>query len=252
MEKKVRTIVLGGCLLILMSGCGGEKMNQFEQIKAEYMELCTKMNDNSEMPQTEIAASYANLCKQISEGKDDQAREYADLLEEITGGTVTIAEDEVFELAKDYGEIFAELASSETDFGLQDIVIAGQNETIITVSYKSDVRAYSVEQMGENEMEYSGDSLVSPDGSLGRYRMKIVFYDAKPSNVFLQKYPVGEVHQIANYANEVLNMRCEYTSDHGFVIYIGSEAFLGVNKQDITELTRPIGDVEIIIGKDGN
>ena len=250
MEKKTWTIILCVCVLILISGCGETKIKHYEQIKEEYMELCTKMKDNSEMSQTEIADAYANLCKKISAGKVEQAKEYAGLLREITGGTATIAEDEVFELAADYGDIFAEMASGKTDFGLQDITIDGQDEMKVTISYKGEVRAYSVQQMKEEEMEYSdsGDELIMPDSSFGKHRVKIMFYDANPSDAFLQKYSVGKVHQIDSSANVLLNIRCTYTSDHGFVIYIGSESLLDVKEQGVTELTRPMGNVEIIIG----
>lgn len=217
-------------LLFSLTGCTNSTTSHIQKIADEYDSLCEKMETDSDMTDVDLYSTYANLCNEIAKGNQGQKAEYAQLLEKIMKNEIEVSEEDVFELAADYASIYEEMATGNDDFGVQDIFLANNGE-ILTVSYKADVRAYSVEVIDE-------------------YNLKITFYDANPSNSFLNKYSFGTVYALTDTlatSNRAVEFKCEYNADHGFFVYVTSSETLDVVEQPITELERPLGKIEITL-----
>ena len=229
--------------------------NQVEKIAEEYNQLREQIARGSEMTEGEqedkSAHGYAELFAKIADGAADREKEYAQLLREFTQHTIEFGDNEVFVVADDLAKIYSLMAEGSDDFGVQEIKVAedSSKELSLIIDY-IDLRAYSVRMMDKDEMEYTGEHLVEYDGSLGKHRIEIIFYDARASAKFSQQYPIWDDHELKDVPADLgfkLNIKGVYTPDHAFVIYVGSDEPLSISEQDFTSLNRPMGSIELIL-----
>ena len=101
----------------------------------------------------------------------------------------------------------------------------GKDKIILKLDCVLPYGYYSVRNVSEDEGEYVGDGMIDYDGGLGKYRIMIEFGDIEPSkelsrqlktNELFEKLPIG------------LKAKTAYPSDHGFVLYIGSDTPISV------------------------
>ena len=135
--------------------------------------------------------------------------------------------------------------------GLQSLSISEKTsgELSLRVGYV-DSRGYSTRIMGEKDQEYSGDYLVDYDNSLGKHRVEITFYDTVAAEKFREKYTPGQTYVLTNFPGESQNplkLKGVYTPGHKFILYIGSDTPLEIKEQAFTELSMPIGTLNLTI-----
>lgn len=215
----------------------------------EQIEGGTTMTDGAQ--NIKIALGYAELFEKIADGTADRENEYAQLLREITQYTIEFDDNEVFAIADDLARDYSYMAEGNEDFGVQEIKVSEDNSKGVSliIDYIG-LRGYSVRMMDDDEMEYSGENLVEYDGSLGKNRIEITFYDASVSARFAEQYPIWDDHELKGVSADLgikLNIKGVYTSDHAVVIYIGSDNPLSISEQEFTGLNRPTGSIEVVI-----
>ena len=244
MKRKAVIIMTLVCFMTGLMGCAATKQDTPAQIEEDYLAFREKLETDSSIPETELAKKYAEFFERVENGKKEQAEEYAKLVRKMTDEKLEFSDDEVFEIAKECAELYRDMAQGKDDFGLQEISFSknSKNETVLIIDYRADVRAYSVHLVGEDEKEEYGEQLLPYDGSLGKYRMKVVFYDADLSEAYLNKHPLFEVQDLGEY-----KIKGTCYDNHGFCVYIGSDEPFRITEQELTELNHPIGSVDIPI-----
>ena len=120
----------------------------------------------------------------------------------------------------------------------------------IVINY-IDIGGYSIRKMDRDEKEevYIGERLVEDDGSLGEYRIEVMFYGAKASNELFNEYPYGIVRKLKDISDDLksnLNIRTtSFPGFSGFAIHIGSSEPINIEEQEYTKINRIIGNIEI-------
>lgn len=227
---------------ILISGCGRFGRYSYSRIAQEYQEL--DLSDAASKKESYTA--LAEIFEKIGKGSASETEKLAELVREITDGSVSFPDEEVFQLAQDYAQLFSELAAGAED-GLQDLEVTdgAGSATELKIGYLGEVR-YSVRMVESGGTWYHGDQKVPYGGELGNYLLEIAFYDTEPCSKFVEGYPHRAIHQIGKLSNGgALSLMGELTSDHGYMLYVGCDSPFSVEEQDHVTLGRPIGSVSV-------
>ena len=124
------------------------------------------------------------------------------------------------------------------------VKMAGTDTAELRIKYQFPCGGYRVRVVPEDEGEYIGDGMIDYDGSLGKYRIIVEFGDMSLSTNLALKFAIGETVSIKNRPLE-LRARIACPSDHGFVLYIGSDTPLSVSSTDYVSLNQPGGTLKI-------
>ena len=124
------------------------------------------------------------------------------------------------------------------------VKMAGTDTAELRVKYQFPCGGYRVRVVPEDEGEYIGDGMIDYDGSLGKYRIMVEFGDMALSTNLALKFAIGETVSIKNRPVK-LRARIACPSDHGFVLYIGSDTPLSVSSTDDVSLNQPGGTLKI-------
>lgn len=247
------TIVAAALLSVLLLGCDSAQGCSYHQIDREFAALQGKMNLSEDLTEQEICQRYAGLFEKISEGQRRYQRELADLVRKITNKSIEFTDDEVFVLAADLATVFSEMAQGNADFGIQNIAVKHSDaDTIVLQINYIDVPRFSVRVLDESDEWYSPEFLVPYDGSLGKYCVQIIFHDTAICAKFTEKYSLNEIHDLAGVSSvfgHSVKIRAVSTPDHGFVIYVGSDAPIHAATQESVPLNFPTGSVCITLAK---
>lgn len=104
----------------------------------------------------------------------------------------------------------------------------GQNSDTLTFSFTG-VSCYSVKTVTADDGEYIGDGLISYDGSMGKYRVLLVFGDALADDArWLDTYPAGKAVRL----NDRLTIKSACPDDSSLYVYLGSDVPLEVDGKD--------------------
>ena len=120
----------------------------------------------------------------------------------------------------------------------------GDDEIVLKLSYNFPTGGYSVRNVPESEGEYIGDGMIDYDGSLGKYRIMIKFGDIEPS---LRLRSRLRVNNTVKSSSVKLKASVAHPSDHGFVLYIGSDIPISVENMSDNELNSFCGVIQIPI-----
>ena len=120
----------------------------------------------------------------------------------------------------------------------------GDDEIVLKLSYNFATGGYSVRNVPESEGEYIGDGMIDYDGSLGKYRIMINFGDIEPS---LRLRSRLRVNNTVKSSPVKLKASVAHPSDHGFVLYIGSDTPISVEPVENGELNELGGVLKISI-----
>lgn len=106
---------------------------------------------------------------------------------------------------------------------------SGDGEFLLKIKYITPTGGYSVREVPVDEGEYCGDGTRDYDGSLGKYRILISFGDAELSASQIAKFIMIDEPRLRG-AGVPLKMKIASPSDHGFVLYVGSDTPLHVQE----------------------
>lgn len=101
----------------------------------------------------------------------------------------------------------------------------GNDEILLKLNYLLPSGGYSVCNVDENDGEYIGDGEIEYDGSMGKYRIMVKFGDVGMSYKTLTEFLNDD--SLKNLPVE-LKAKKASPSDHGFVLYIGSDSPISV------------------------
>ena len=103
--------------------------------------------------------------------------------------------------------------------------------------------AYSIRAVPEDEGEYVGDGMIDYDGSLGKYRIMVNFGDVELAESFVKKMDENGVFLLA----DGVHAKTACPSDHGFVLYIGSDKPISVEPVEHGTMNALGGTIKISI-----
>lgn len=120
----------------------------------------------------------------------------------------------------------------------------GNSTITLKLNYALPSGGYSVRNVSPSEGEYTGDGMIDYGGSLGKYRVIIEFGDAEPSAALSKKLAPDQALKTSS-AN--LQIKIAHPSDHGFVLYIGSDTPISVEPIENGHLKSTFGVIKIPI-----
>jgi len=119
-------------------------------------------------------------------------------------------------------------------WGVQDIRVRHvAGKTYLELPYTYAHGGFSVRPLPLDAPEYIGDGEVPYDGALGKYRIMITFGDSDMTASFSKKF-ANDIYVLKNTSTEfgVFKARVRGPSDHGFVIYVGSDTPFTILEKD--------------------
>ena len=117
------------------------------------------------------------------------------------------------------------------------------DEIELKIKYVLPSGGYSVREVSEDEGEYIGDGMIDYDGAIGKYRIMIDFGDVDLAKSFAAKMDENGVISLT----KDIRASVAKPSDHGFVLYIGSNTPMNVETVEKGELDLIGGTIRIPI-----
>ena len=128
------------------------------------------------------------------------------------------------------------------------ISLSQKSETmLLRIKYLFPSGAYSIRAVPEDEGEYVGDGMIDYDGSLGKYRIMVNFGEVELAESlaesFVKKMDENGVFLLA----DGVHAKTACPSDHGFVLYIGSDKPISVEPVEHGTMNALGGTIKISI-----
>lgn len=135
------------------------------------------------------------------------------------------------------------------NMGVQRVSVRriSRDQLEIRIKYSSCYSGYGVRLVTEDEGECIGDGVIDYDGSIGKNRILLTFGDDPPAKALALRYPMGEVVKLTNSPIKILVKRTPYPSDHGFVLYFGTDADIQIEEVSGARLSERGGVIRIPI-----
>ncbi len=122
----------------------------------------------------------------------------------------------------------------------------GADEVELKMTYFLSMGGYSVREVPLDEGEYIGDGMIDYNGDLGKYRIMVKFGDMSPHTSFIKRMSEDGIFEI-NHATVSFKAKIACPSDHGFILYIGSDTPISVENMSENELNSFRGTIHIPI-----
>jgi len=201
-----------------------------------------------------IEKEYVPILRRIAEGDRKYAKEYAKLFKEITSDPIEFEADEVFSIAADYSEFYAQMGEGTDDFGVQHIKIIEDNsgKLSLNIDYIFSISSYNVRMLEKGEKPFWADEQFSFDGeSLGEYQIEIQLNGATISEKMYKNLSAADVEKLKDVPVGLwsrFNIMVRSFDDYAF-IYIGSDEPINIEEQDFTKVNSLKGSIEIALEK---
>ena len=118
-----------------------------------------------------------------------------------------------------------------------------EDTMVLRITYLLPSGAYSIRTVPEDEAEYVGDGMIDYDGSLGKYRIMVNFGEVELAESFVKKMDENGVFLLA----DGIRAKTAWPSDHGFVLYIGSDKPISVEPVEHGTLNAFGGTIKVSI-----
>lgn len=118
-----------------------------------------------------------------------------------------------------------------------------EDTMFLRIKYLFPSGAYSIRAVSEDEGEYIGDGMIDYNGAIGKYRIMVDFGDIEPSGSFAKKMDENGIFVLA----DGVLAKIAHPSDHGFVLYIGSDRPISVEPIENEPLNALGGTIKISI-----
>ena len=200
-------------------------------------------------------AALAELYDTIAQGSASEQSAFAQLFREICNSDTLVFEDkEVFDLAKNYAEVFTGLANGDRDFGVQELTTKSVSKTAgqLDFSYLGEMW-YSVKMVQMGEHWVTGEFTAPYNGEMGQYLTVIQFHDAAQSAQFLPQLSKGLKYPLSFSYDGVVHEMClkiMLNGDHGYDVYIGSDEPFSVEERSSVRRNRLSGTVSVTLSFD--
>lgn len=224
----------------------------YDQAKQRYQSW---LDSRDTMSDAENYSALAEIYDIIARGSASEQAELAQLFREICNSDTLVFEDkEVFDLAKNYAQVFTGLANGDRDFGVQELTKKSISETVgqVDFSYLGEVW-YSVRMMELGEQWVTGEFTAPYQGELGQYLAVIQFHDADQSAQFLPQLSRGVKYPMYfsyNGMKREMFMKIMLNADHGYDVYIGSDEPFSVEERSSVRRNRLSGTVSVTLSFD--
>ena len=118
-----------------------------------------------------------------------------------------------------------------------------EDTMVLRITYLLPLGAYSIRTVPEDEGEYAGDGMIDYDGAIGKYRIMVEFGDLDLADSFAKKKDENGIFMLA----DGVWAKTACPSDHGFVLYIGSDKPISVEPVEHGTMNALGGTIKISI-----
>jgi hypothetical protein len=119
----------------------------------------------------------------------------------------------------------------------------GEDAMLLRIQYWFPSGGYSARTVPEDEGEYIGDGMIDYSGAIGKYRILVEFGDVALADSFSKKMDENGAFVLA----DGIRAKTACPSDHGFVLYLGSDEPICVEPVEHGALHALGGTVKISI-----
>lgn len=120
---------------------------------------------------------------------------------------------------------------------------SSEDTMVLQIGYLLPSGAYSIRTVPEDEGEYIGDGMIDYDGAIGKYRIMVKFGDLELADSFAKKKDENGIFMLA----DGVHAKTACPSDHGFVLYIGSDKPISVEPVEHGTMNALGGTIKISI-----
>ncbi|MBE5819161.1 MAG: hypothetical protein E7312_08960 [Clostridiales bacterium] len=244
--KKIVLVLIALSVVLSLAGCA----YSVDDIKREYAALEERIsNENVQTITSEKWAleGYSEIFGMIASSSNKNTEEYAALVREITKNTSEFDDEDVFDVAKSYSDLFDALANDEIELGINDLNVKyKQNGFAMVIEYAGSQYNYSVKKLTEDDPDYTGNSSLEYDGSMGKYRMLISISDIEATAKFREKHDFDKVYNLVTTIDAILKLKVVSPDTHSVYIVIGSDKPLSVTECN-SKMLLPMGELQIDI-----
>jgi len=117
------------------------------------------------------------------------------------------------------------------------------------ITYFLSMGGYSVREVAPDEGEYIGDGMIDYNGDLGKYRVLVTFGDMLPHRSLAEQISRDGTLAV-QHTNTSFKVKIAFPSDHGFILYIGSDTPIRTENVSDTTLNPIYGTIRIPIYTD--
>lgn len=118
-----------------------------------------------------------------------------------------------------------------------------EDTMLLQIKYLLSSGGYSIRNVSEDEGEYIGDGMIDYNGAIGKYRIMVDFGDVELAESFAKKMDENGVFVLA----DGVFAKTACPSDHGFVLYIGSDKPISVEPVESGVLNALGGTIKVTI-----
>ena len=118
-----------------------------------------------------------------------------------------------------------------------------EDTMVLRITYLLPSGAYSIRTVPEDEGEYVGDGMIDYDGAIGKYRIMVEFGDLELADSFAKKKDENGIFMLT----DGVHAKTACPSDHGFVLYIGSDKPISVEPVEHGTMNTLGGTIKISI-----
>ncbi len=220
MKKWILDLIVFLTIAALMSGCAASQSPQ--SVEQAYRAIQEKLEADA-MTEEEYRQAYIEILGQIASGKAEEAKAYATILREMTQNEIVFEDGEVFSVAGKLSQIYKDAQKGKNSFGWESITAETDSKGAVAIKIAYvDISGYSVRNMAPEDGEQHADQEIPYDGALGKNRIQITLHDAGICDALKERYAQNTVYSMEGVPEGYL-FKWIYNSDHGIVLYIGSD-----------------------------
>ena len=244
--KKILLLLTVLSMIFSLVGCA-YSVDDIRRKNAALEERISNENVQTTTSEKWVLEGYSEIFGMIASSSNKNTEEYAALVREITKNTSEFDDEDVFDIAKSYSDLFDALANDEIELGINAVNVKNtKNGFAMVIEYAGDQYNYSVKKLTEEDPDYTCNSSPEYDGSMGKYRILISISDIEATAKFREKYDFDKVYNLATTIDAILKLKVACPDTHSVYIVIGSDKPLSVTECN-SKMLLPMGELQIDI-----
>ena len=245
--KKILLLLTVLSMIFSLVGCA-YSVDDIRRENTALMERISNENVQTITSEKWVLEGFARIFGMIAASSSGNTEEYAALLREITRDTFEFKDEDAFDVAQSYKDVFEALAKDEIELGVNAVNVKYKNNGFaMLIEYAGlDQYNYSVKELTADDPDFTCNSSLEYDGSMGKYRILISISDIKLTEEFREKYDLDTVYDLVTTSDAMIKMKVVCHSTHSVYVVIGSDTPLSVTECN-SKMLLSMGELQINI-----
>ncbi len=198
----------------------------YNSIVNDYQKMREKVENGESVSGREMSKKYVKWLGKIADRTVSDQAQAAELLRIITDNYIEFEDAEVYDWAAELKEFYKYMADGFDDFGVQSFALNKNDSGNFSaqIGYMGE-GSYKVSLLSEEEPEIAPDTCIEYDGSIGKYRVLIEFYNIDVTDELLKQHSFWDVKTLYEDPDDpdaFVKMKCVPMHERGVAFYLGS------------------------------